>query len=94
MSTDCQREMPRYKCHKEVWALTIFDIRKPIIPEDCEWDGSMELVPVEEGYAPFKVSSEYMQKHKPQIGGMYVVYKDGYKSFSPFDVFADGYTRV
>ena len=35
-----------------------------------------------------------MLKHQPTVGGYYVVYKDGYKSFSPADAFESGYTRV
>ena len=76
-------EMPRYKCHKEVWALKIAAI-----------DGSGIITPADEGYAPFAVGQQYLQKHNPQVGGYYVVYKDGYKSFSPADAFEDGYTRL
>lgn len=81
-----EREMPRYKCHKEVWALEIEEI------ELC--DGGALIKPKESGYAPFRVSVEYMNKHKPQVGGYYVVYKDGYNSFSPADAFIDGYSPV
>jgi len=35
-----------------------------------------------------------MYKHKPEVGGYYVVYADGYKSFSPAQAFEEGYTRV
>lgn len=59
-----------------------------------ETDGSAIITPIEEGYGPFKVDSAYMRKHKPQAGGYYVLYKDGYTSFSPADAFEDGYTRI
>ena len=42
----------------------------------------------------FKVDFEYMHKHKPQVGGYYVVYKDGYKSFSPAEAFETGYEKI
>ncbi|MGI9490474.1 MAG: hypothetical protein ACR2RF_32195 [Geminicoccaceae bacterium] len=87
-------EMPRYKSHKEVWALKIADIQAPDLPENAETDGSLVIVPAEEGYAPFTVDPAYVQKHEPQIGGYYVVYKDGYKSWSPAEAFEEGYTRV
>ena len=45
-------------------------------------------------YAPFKVDHSYIRKHNPQIGGYYVVYEDGYKSFSPAEVFESGYTLI
>ena len=36
----------------------------------------------------------YMHKHKPEVGGYYVVYEDGYKSFSPAGAFESGYTLL
>ena len=81
--------MPKYKCHKEVHALKIKDIQG--INQDPITNPI--IVPEDEGFAPFQVEVEYLTKHKPVIGGYYVVYADGYKSFSPADVFEDGYTR-
>jgi hypothetical protein len=83
-----QVEMPRYKCHKEVWALKI-----KYVVVDLN-DGSAMITPAEDGYAPFKVDGSYTHKHNPQPGGYYVVYKDGYKSWSPAEAFEDGYTRA
>lgn len=80
-------EMPRYVCHKHVHALQVGGVG----PKDS--DGSAYLYPSERGYAPFKVSANYMTTHNPHVGGYYVVYKDGYTSFSPADAFEDGYTR-
>lgn len=91
------REMPKYKCHKEVWGLKIARIEKDsdmAKTTNRETDGSATITPVEEGYAPFKVDHAYMRKHNPTVGGYYVVYEDGYKSFSPADAFEDGYTRI
>ncbi len=79
-------EMPKYKCYKEVWALKIADLKMV--------DGGVEITPADEGFAPFAESVEYFDKHKPQVGGYYVVYKDGYKSWSPAEAFEDGYTRL
>lgn len=86
--------MPRYKCHKEVWALKIKAIKRDGEGEDRESDGSAIITTEEEGYAPFKVSADYMHKHKPQVGGYYVQYDDGYESFSPAKAFEEGYTRA
>ena len=84
--------MPRYKCHKEVWALKIKDISLGHQhDDDTEY---AVITPVEERYAPFEVSKEYLEKHRPEVGGYYVVYKDGYKSYSPADAFEEGYTRI
>lgn len=91
---DCAAEMPRYKCHKEVWALKIAAIVRDGEGDDRETDGSAMITPENGRYAAFKVDADYMRKHKPQVGGYYVVYADGYKSFSPAEAFEDGYTLV
>ena len=52
------------------------------------------ITPEESGYAPFSVDAAYVRKHQPKVGGYYVVYKDGYKSFSPAQAFEEGYSRV
>jgi hypothetical protein len=68
--------------------------------ERCAWERehgpkmAIYLVPEDEGYTEFPVDEAYIQKHNPQPGGYYVVYKDGYKSFSPAQAFEEGYTRI
>ena len=88
------REMPKYQSHKQVWALKIKSIVKDGEGENRDTDGSAVITPEEEGYAPFKVDWEYMSKHKPQVGGYYVAYKDGYKSFCPAKEFEEGNTLI
>ena len=84
---EVEAEMPRYRSHKDVWALKIDGlVRQP--------DGSALITPVEAGYATFTVDKAYVDKHQPQAGGYYVVYKDGYKSWSPAQAFEEGYTKV
>lgn len=86
-------EMPRYKCHKEVWALKIAKVEQS--PADHPFPGgSYRLTFADEGYAPLDVAANWFEKHSPEAGGYYVVYKDGYKSYSPGDAFEDGYTRI
>ncbi|NMA73881.1 MAG: hypothetical protein GX963_06900 [Bacteroidales bacterium] len=87
-------EMPKYQSHKQVWALKIKAIVRDGEGENRETDGSAMIIPEEEGYEPFKVDFEYMRKHKPQVGGYFVQYEDGYKSFSPAEPFESGYTRI
>ena len=83
-----QRQMPQYQSHKKVWALKIAQV-------DLYRDGgSGRITPADEGFAPFDVDKEYMQKHDPKAGGYFVVYADGYKSFSPAEAFEEGYTRI
>lgn len=78
--------MPRYKCHKEVRAVKIFGI-------DYHQDGSATVHPVDDGDS-FVVSADYLRRYKPEAGGYYVVYADGYKSFSPAKAFEDGYSLI
>lgn len=90
-------EMPRYQAHKKVWALKIKDISFDVDFAKLngrETDGSATITPAEKGYAPFKVDAAYVRKHNPQVGGYYVVYADGYKSWSPAQAFEEGYTRL
>jgi hypothetical protein len=95
--SDEQREMPKYECKKIVWALKIksieLDADRANI-ENRETDGSAYLKPEEIGYGEIKLSHDYMKKHEPHIGGYYVVYQDGYKSYSPAEPFEDGYKRI
>lgn len=62
-------EMPRYKCHKEVWALKIakleFSCGNRPAGENEETDGGRIITPEDTRYAPFKVDYEYVAKHKP-----------------------------
>lgn len=90
-------ELPKYKCIKDVWALKI----KSIVfdsdlahQEKRETDGSATFTPEDDRFAPIPLPSEYVHKHKPVEGGYYVVYKDGYKSFSPASAFEEGYVLI
>lgn len=91
------REMPRYQSHKKVWALKIAEIvfdRDLAKETNRETDGSATITPADDGYAKFKVDAAYVHKHKPEAGGYYIVYPDGYKSWSPAKAFEDGYSRL
>lgn len=77
-----ERELPKYLCRKQVWALEIKMIEGTIIH------------PVNEMYSPFDVGAEFFNKHNPVIGGYFVRYKDGYESFSPKKEFEDGYSEI
>ena len=92
-----QAEMPRYQCHKKVWALKIATIMPDSTlaqREGRETTGGSWIEPADTGFAPFQVTAEYVKKHAPEVGGYYVVYADGYKSYSPAKAFEDGYTRI
>ena len=92
-----ETEMPKYKCIKDVWALKIKSI---VFDSDLaaqsgrETDGSATFTPKDDCYAPIRLSAEFVHKHKPVEGGYYVVYKDGYQSFSPAVAFEEGYVLI
>ncbi len=78
-------EMPKYRSHKEVHALKIIEIQSPELDE-------IQLVL--EDSTVRTVSFNYVRKHNPQVGGYFVLYADGYQSWSPAAVFEEGYTRI
>lgn len=78
-----QAQMPRWKCHKEVYAIK------------CEVAEGGVLRPLEAGYADFTPPEGFFEKHKPLGTGYYVVYSpDEYASWSPVEPFESGYTRI
>ena len=90
------REMPKYQSHKQVWALKIKTVAVHASGDTAVSDAEFQatdafqgahLITVEDGYAPFHVSADWFRKHKPEAGGYYVVYEDGYKSYSPASAF-------
>lgn len=85
--------MPRWKCHKEVSAFKIREIRG-IPGADIEDPGPSSALLVSTDGGTVTVTAEYMRKHRPQIGGYYILYEDGYHSFSPAKAFEDGYARI
>jgi hypothetical protein len=90
MEGAAQREMPKYRSHKEVWALKIKFLGQ------LE-NGGLRITPEEPGYGAFDVDPKFVPKHdaaRPSVGWYYVVYKDGYSSFSPAEPFEEGYTRI
>lgn len=75
--------LPLYRSHKLVRAGRI----KRKVP-----GGAVQLIL--EGGHKVEVDGQYMVRHNPQVGGYYVVYADGYQSFSPAEAFESGYVRV
>lgn len=89
--------MPQYQCHKKVWALKIQSVTldaDEAAKTGRETTGGAIIMPADDGYASFTVDADYVRKHNPVAGGYYVVYEDGYKSFSPAKAFEDGYARM
>ena len=84
-----EAELPKYKCHKIVHAAKITEITS-------EYSGNTSthtLIFDDIGMSTV-VTFPWKKKHNPQLGGYYVVYEDGYTSFSPGDAFEAGYTKI
>ena len=77
-----QVEMPRYRSHKQVWALEIDTV------------SGNRLTFRDAGYAAIAAPAEMFTRYMPVPGDFYVVYDDGYKSFSPRKAFVEGYTKI
>lgn len=78
------RGLPRYRCHKEVQAAKITRVEALHVPH---------LV-LDVGRDPVGVDPSWLEKHKPEVGGYYVRYEDGYTSYSPAEVFEKGYALI
>lgn len=83
--------LPLWKSHKIVAAAMIGKVTLPeghyrLAPLTLEFDDgtSRDLL----------VTIDYIEKHKPQAGGYFVRYDDGYASFSPAAAFEAGYTAM
>lgn len=86
-------ELPQYQCHKKVRALKIVEIRSIQLlsnPPINAW----ELLPEDKSYGPIQVHEPFFAKHQPMAPGYYVVYEDGYTSWSPVEAFESGYRRI
>lgn len=83
----CSKEMPRYICHKTVWAIQIAGV-------EMQTDGTARIHPSDIGYSSFRLTSDEVRRFKPQAGGYLVTYDDGYKSYSPQAAFEAGYTKL
>lgn len=76
------KEMPKYRCHKEVWALKIAEV------------DAFTLRFTDDSYEPIYVGPQFVDKYSPRAGGYLVVYADGYRSYSPAKAFEEGYKLI
>lgn len=82
-------ELPFYQSHKTVHALKIAAIT-------FNENGSALITPVEEGYEPFTTGEDWGIRYKNYTHdlGYYVLYDDGFESWSPSNAFEEGYTLI
>lgn len=84
--SDVAKEMPKYQRHEKVRALKIDDIVRQHLGATLHF--------CEEGFAPVKMSPEWVRMHRPMLGGYYVVHEDGHASYSPAEAFENGYAKI
>ena len=78
-------ELPQYKCHKVVRAGRIHSCIGGVLSVQV---GNAKAV------VEFDVGREWVKKHQPERDGYFVVYEDGYQSYSPANVFEAGYRAL
>lgn len=76
-------QLPQWQCHKVVRAAQIESINdqhreKPVL--------------MLTGGFRVEVDATWINRHQARVGGYYVVYEDGYASYSPQAAFESGYT--
>ena len=81
------QELPRYQCHKQVRAVKIAAI-------EFNSDGSAKFAAMDG--RTYSTGGGYRSRFKGTDAdlGYFVVYDDGYQSWSPAKAFEDGYTRI
>lgn len=89
-------KLPQYQCHKKVRAAKIGAIEHTGQPS--LWTLGLhvpeEAAPLGRSLVAVEVDQSWIERFNPVVGGYYVVYEDGYASFSPAKAFEDGYTLI
>lgn len=96
-------DLPRYRCHKVVQAAKITTAVREETSEGLQRHEKTVVtyvltleVPGEVEPAFRVVSEKWFERNAelPAIGGYFVVYDDGYESWSPAEAFEKGYTLI
>ncbi len=95
-------ELPLYNCHKQVRAVEITKVIKHahqdtdfddvVFEASADFQGAHLFYDHHSGLKTIAVTADWYRRHKPEAGGYYVMYEDGYTSFSPGSAFEAGYT--
>jgi hypothetical protein len=75
-----------YRSHKLVQAAAI----GAILPPGSDGNYTLAL----DGDETEAVPATWMERHRPEIGGYFVRYPDGYTSYSPAQAFEGGYGEI
>jgi len=92
---EAAREMPRYKSHKQVWALEILQV---IDQRGGEREGCVTLTFLGWPSRILPAGHDLLKRYQPKDGDFLVVYNKGtpdeYESFSPRKQFLEGYVMI
>ena len=83
--------LPLYRSHKLVRGFKIGALEPESLGSSFEYNLVPEDITLGSGVL---VSAAYVAKHNPKVGGYYVLYEDGYESWSPAEAFEGGYTLI
>lgn len=91
-----KRDLPLFQCTKKVHAVKISEIYTNVNITSKNGDITHNNIVIYSvnSYSYIVISKEYYEKFKPYPGGYYVVYEDGYESFSPKEAFENGYFEI
>ncbi len=79
--------LTKWQCHKQVWAEKIINIRYSQSDPHISWElANGEIVTVSNDLLCRGTSTP--------VGGYYVLYENGYESWSPADIFEAGYVQL
>lgn len=87
-------KLPRWRSHKQVWADRIIERR--YYSETADGGERTEVWTLEGGgvIQAFGSLRSRVPTDRSPVGGYYILYDDGYESWSPASAFEDGYRRV
>ncbi len=86
-----ESSLPLWKCHKVVRAAPI----RAVYPADHEagWMVYLNGGPAPDGFPPIYLEPKVFARGLPMPGDYFVVYDDGYESWSPKKAFEEGYSQ-
>jgi hypothetical protein len=77
--------LPKWQSHKTVWAGKVAAV--------SEKEGIPSLIlDLGDDQTNIAVGQAWLDRHKPEVGGYFVLYADGYRSYSPAKAFEEGHT--
>ncbi len=82
-------QFKEWQCHKRVRGGQIV-----AMSELFHVPGHKLTIAGKDGEFTINVDSKWVDRHSARVGGYYVVYEDGYASYSPQAAFEGGYTLI